>query len=85
MDGRRIGCLGDHSIECIDLANEMTLSKTADGRIAAHRTDRIDRKADERDFRPHPRCDTRGFDTRVATTDYDDIKGVHRLPSNPFD
>ena len=37
------GCIGGtthQSVEGIDLANEMTLAETADGRVAGHRADR---------------------------------------------
>ena len=70
LDPGPIGHTPHHTVERIDLADQMPLAKTANGRIAGHDTDRRARERDQSRPRAHPRGGVRGFGAGVASTNH---------------
>ena len=77
MDRRRIGRASDYAIESIDFADQMPLTQTADGRVAAHRANLGEIETDKRRRRTHARSGTSRLDAGVSAADYDDIEIPH--------
>ena len=68
------GCVDDlahYAAEGVDFADEMSLSDSADGRLAAHLPDRIRVKSDQRCARADAHRDVSRFAACVACADYD--------------
>jgi hypothetical protein len=64
--------------ERIDLANDLPLGNSPDGRVAAHGADRVARHRQERGFCSHPRGCERRFDPRVTGADNNDVELINR-------
>ena len=69
--------------ERIDLAHEMTLAGAADGRVAGHHRDVVERKRHAERTPPEPRRCERRLDTRVPRTDDDNVV-ICRMIHNSF-
>ena len=63
--------------ERVDLADDLALGDTADGRVAAHLGDGISAHGQESRAQAHPRRRQRRLHARMAGTDDDDIKIVN--------
>src|SRR6185295_6064966 len=63
-----------------DLANEMSLRRSADCGIARHVRDGVPRQRAQADAAPEPGGGVCRFNTRVARTDHDDVESHHYLP-----
>ena len=74
MNGSGVGGDRHHTIESVDLADNVTLAQSADRGIARHRADRADIRADERSPRAAARGRTRRFHAGMPSTDDDDIE-----------
>ena len=77
MDRSGICGTADQAIERIDFTHQMAFAKPADGRIAAHRPDRIKIETDKGDAGTHSRSNSCRFAAGMAAADYDDVKGMH--------
>jgi hypothetical protein len=77
VDSPRVSRAGDDAIQSVNLAHEVALAETADGRIAAHRPDRVEIKAHQRRSRAHPGRRAGSFHPGVTAADDDDIEGMH--------
>ena len=73
VDRSLIGGTSEHTVERIDLAHQVTLSKAPDRGVAAHRTElhRIERY--QCDTRAHSRCGARRLDARMPAANDDNI------------
>ena len=78
LDATGIGHPPHQTIEGIDLADEMTLAETTDGRIAGHRADRRETMGDQRRPGAHPRGRARGLAAGMAAADHDHIETIRR-------
>ena len=84
LDASRINGLPHQTAERIDLADEVTFGHTADGRIAAHLTDRVQVGRDQRGFCAQPsRCGCR-FGASVTSSDNDDVVRILDRSHGPF-
>ena len=61
--------------ESVDLAHEVTLPDAADGRIAAHLTQRLDALGQQKRARTHPRGGQRGLRAGMASADDNHVIG----------
>jgi hypothetical protein len=77
MDRRLVGRARQDSIERIDFADEVSLSKAPYGGIATHRTDLLQIETDECGTCSHPGRRRGCFDTGMSTTDYNNIISGH--------
>ena len=62
-----------HPTQGIDFPDQVPLADAADGRIAAHRTDRLDVVGQQQGPRAGPRRGQRGLGAGVAAADHDDV------------
>ncbi len=76
LDPAGIGHATHQTIQGIDLANQMALAQTTDGRVAGHRADGRETMGHQGSLRAHPRSRARGLAAGVAATDNDDVEGV---------
>ena len=74
-----IGGARHHAVERVDLAHQMALAQAADRRIAGHLADRCEAVGDQRGSRAAARRRGRGFASRMAPADDNDVK-FHRRP-----
>ena len=74
LDRGRIRGARHHAAERIDLLDEMSLADAADGRIAAHLAQRLDRLREQQRARTHPRRRQGGLGTGVSAADHDYVK-----------
>src|SRR6056297_1951886 len=77
LDAGTIGDAPHHPVEGVNLAHEVALAKTADGRIAGHDADPVARQGDERRARTHPGRDVSGVRTGMSATDDQYIELFH--------
>jgi hypothetical protein len=61
----------------VDFANQMTLRRSADRRVAGHVRHRVDRQRAETDAATHSRGGPRGFDAGMSGAHHDDIEFTH--------
>jgi hypothetical protein len=82
MDCACIRRTAQQTVERIDLAHQMALAQSTDRRVAAHRANRIEIKADKSGVRAHPRRGTSGLNPGVSTAHYDNFKLLHGHGAN---
>ena len=82
LNSRRVDCLAHQAAERIDLANEVSLGRAADGGIARHVRNRIGRERAQANVTTQSRCRVRRLDARVASTDNHHIERHHGLLTN---
>ena len=75
LDAGGIGHPPHQPIQRIDLAHQMPLAESADGRIAGHLADGGKPVRDQRRARAHPGGDGRRLAARMAAADDDDVVG----------
>lgn len=68
-----VGVLPHLAAKRVQLADEMALGKSADGRIARHRRNRRLPRGDEKGASPHPRRRQRRFASGMSAADHQDI------------
>ena len=74
LDAGRVDRASHQAAKRVDFANEMSLRRSAHGRIARHVRDRVLRQRAQTDAAPEPRGGVRRFDARVAGADHDDVE-----------
>ena len=74
LNARRVDRPAHDAAEGVDLADDLTLGDSADGRITAHLADRVLIEGDKRSPRADARRDVSGFAARVPRADYDDVE-----------
>ncbi|KVK42687.1 hypothetical protein L905_04285 [Agrobacterium sp. TS43] len=74
LDSRCVGNPTHQTIQRIDLANEVSLAQTADGRIAGHDANRLTLMGNKGGFCTMPCSGSSGFAARVATANNNDIE-----------
>ena len=74
LDGGRISRARHHAAECVDFPDEMPFADAADGRVAAHLAERLDRLRQQERARTHPRRGQRGLGAGVSAADHDYVK-----------
>ncbi len=74
LDARRIGRPAHHAVESVDLADEVTLAKSADCRIARHDAQIVPAQGQQCRLRAHPRRARGRFAARMPTADHDDVE-----------
>ena len=80
LDRRMIRRPSHHTIEGIDLSNQMSLADAADCRIAGHLAKVESRHRHQSHRRAHPVGGQGAFNTRVPSTDYDHVVLFHVKP-----
>ena len=65
-----VDCFRHQSAQRIDLSNQMSLRRAADGRVAGHVRDGFSRERTQTDTSPQPRGGPRCFDTGMAGADH---------------
>ena len=83
----RIGGKAHQAAQCIDLAHKMPLGRAADGRVAGHIADEIQRQREHRRPCPQPCRRVGSLYSRMPRPDHDDIVGsqfVHILSFLPY-
>jgi hypothetical protein len=79
LDARGIGGLRHDTAECVDLLDQVTLADAADGRVAAHRADRLDAVRQQQRARARARRGQRGLGAGMAAADDDDVEGLSEI------
>ena len=74
LNAGRVGGARHHAIERVDLAHQMALAQAADCRVAGHLADRRETVRDQRGRRATARRRGRGFASRMAPADDNDVK-----------
>ena len=74
LDRRRVGRTRHHPAQRVDLLHEMTLADPADGGIAAHLSQRLDRLREQHRSRAHAGGRERRFGAGMSATDDDYVK-----------
>ena len=74
LDAAFIGGAGHGPAEGIDLAHQVALANTADGRVAAHLTQGFDIVGEQQGGHAHARRRQGGFGTGMTATDHDHAK-----------
>ena len=74
LNAGSIGGARHHAVERVDLAHQMALAQAADRRVAGHFADRREAVGDERGWRAAARRRGRGFASRMAPADDNDVK-----------
>ena len=59
--------------ECVDLAHQVALADSADGRVTRHLPDMVQVEGEHQRLGAHPRGRERGFDSGVSGPDYYDV------------
>ena len=77
LNAGRIGGARHHAVQRVDLAHQMALAQTADRRIAGHFADCCETMGNERGRGATARRRGRGFASRMAAADDNDVK-LHR-------
>ena len=83
----RIGGKAHQAAQCIDLAHKMPLGRAADGRVAGHIADEIQRQREHRRPGSQPRRRVGSLYSRMPRPDDDDIVGsqfVHKAFRVPY-
>jgi len=78
----RVDRASHQSTERVDLANQVSLRRAADRRIARHVRDGVPGQRADRNVAPHARRGPRGFDARVSRADDDDVVAMTQLLTN---
>ncbi len=73
LDAGKVGGVGHGTAQRVDLLHQVALADAADGRVAAHRADRLDAVAEQQGARTGTRGGERGFGAGVTTADHDDV------------
>ena len=73
LDSGLVGRQAHLAAEGVDLADQVALADTADGRVAGHLADVIEVEREHQRARAHPGRGERGFDSGVAGADDDDV------------
>ncbi len=76
LDSGQIRGPRHRAAQCVDLAYQMPLADTADGRVAAHLAQGLDALSEQQRPRAHAGSRQRSFGAGMATTDHDDVKGL---------
>ena len=74
LDAAGIGHAAHQAVERIDLAHQVALAETADGRIAGHGADGRGAMRDQRRLRAHARGRGRGLAAGMPAADHDDVE-----------
>jgi hypothetical protein len=74
LDCGRVRGARHQAAERIDLLDEVSLANAADGRIAAHLTQRLDGLGKQQCARAHARSRKRRFSARMPAADHDYVK-----------
>ena len=74
LDPGDIGRTRHRAAKRIDLAHQVAFADTADRRIAAHRSERLDALRQQQRQRTHARSRERSLGAGMAATDDDDIE-----------
>ena len=80
----RIGGKAHQAAQCIDLAHKMPLGRAADGRVAGHIADEIQRQREHRRPGPQPCRRVGSLYSRMPRADHDDIVGSEFIHSLRF-
>ena len=74
MDRTSVSRPAQHTVQRIDFTHQMALAQTANRRIATHRADGIEVKADQASPRTHTRRRASRFDPGMTAADNKNIK-----------
>ncbi len=74
MDAGPVNCLRHQTAQCINLAGQMTLANTADGRVATHLANCFQVLREQQGSRPHARSGSAGFSACMSTANNNDVK-----------
>jgi hypothetical protein len=77
LDAARIGNAAHQSVQSVDFPDQVAFAKAADGRIAGHGADGGESMGHQGGSGAHASSRSRGFAAGVATTDDEDIEGIH--------
>ena len=83
MNGRRIRRAGNQAVEGIYLSDEMAFTQTTNGRVAAHRSNRMRIKGDQSYVCTHARCYGCSLAPSVAAAYDYDVEFRHERPLLP--
>ena len=79
LDAAKVGHSAHQAVESVNLAHEVALTQTSDGRIARHRTDRVEAMRHQCYLRAHTRSRGCSLAAGMASADHDHVvAGVHR-------
>ena len=84
LDARTIDGPRHGPAKGVDLAGQVTLANTADSRVTAHLTKRLDSVRHQQGTRARPRGSQGGFRTGVTTTNHYDVEIWHWLIFEQF-
>ena len=74
MNAALIGGQGHGAAHGIDLLDQMALADAADGRVAAHLTERLDVVRQQQSLATHAGAGQGGLGASMATANHDDVK-----------
>ena len=78
LDERIVDGAAHFAAERVNFAHQMSLTRAADGGVAGHEGDGIQIEREQQRIQPHSCTGQRRFTARMARTDDDNIKTIHK-------